>query len=355
MNPPYIRITLASNKNMQLLAPIKQSILQHSGLHSSGQIEQINSNSAASISSGSSSALQVDEISGVPLCSLNINQQTLQQTCSSVSTRQETCKIFTMAETDSPAKNVVQCDTISDMDQKQIKRGKNWSEEETATFISIWSDNYESLMTGGSRNTPIYNTMAHQINQLFSQRVMTGADVKAKITNLIAEYRKKKKEHGKTGSSPSSWRYFDQIDKLLGERPFNDDTLISDSIIFQQEQLLQDIENASATDFNFDSLTEDADNNISNLIKEIEESTTNSDNRSCSSINPCNSTPIQKVTTLKLVLDSLIILYHLNEDTIEIDWNIQEPIYKKPACGIQTTGAAAVREALTQYFIQNPI
>ncbi|CAF4754206.1 unnamed protein product, partial [Rotaria sp. Silwood2] len=51
----------------------------------------------------------------------------------------------------------------------------------------------------------------------------------------------------------------------------------------------------------------------------------------------------------------LIILYRLNQDTIEIDWNIQESIYKKPACGIQTTGAATVREALTQYLIQNPI
>lgn len=58
--------------------------------------------------------------------------------------------------------------------------------------------------------------MAKQLNELLTPRVMTGADVKAKITNLVAEYRKKKKEQGKTGGSPSLWRHFDQIDKLLG-------------------------------------------------------------------------------------------------------------------------------------------
>jgi len=44
-----------------------------------------------------------------------------------------------------------------------------------------------------------------------------------------------------------------------------------------------------------------------------------------------------------------------NQDAIEIDWNIDEAVYKKPACNVQTTGAPTMREALTQYFLQNPI
>ncbi|CAF2776422.1 unnamed protein product [Rotaria sp. Silwood2] len=162
--------------------------------------------------------------------------------------------------------------------------------------------------------------MAKQLNEFLSPRVMTGADVKAKITNLVAEYRKKRKESGKTGSSPSSWRYFEQIDKLLGkeqcffhysiiytfylsrrlgERPFNDESLISDSISLEEEQFLEEIENASASDLNLNSLTkdDDDDDNISNLIKDIEESTNNSDHRSCNSKSPSNSISIQKNTT----------------------------------------------------------
>jgi len=71
-------------------------------------------------------------------------------------------------------------------------------------------------MAAGSRNTRIYNSMAQQLNELLSPRVMTGADVKVEISNLVAEYRKKKRQQGKTGGSPSSWQHFDAIDKLLG-------------------------------------------------------------------------------------------------------------------------------------------
>lgn len=99
-----------------------------------------------------------------------------------------------------------------------MKRGKNWLEEETNTFISIWSDYYGKLMSAGSRNTCVYQSMAQQLNELLSPRIMTGGDVKAKISNLVAEYRRKKKEQGKTGASPSCWKHFDQIDKLLGKQ-----------------------------------------------------------------------------------------------------------------------------------------
>jgi hypothetical protein len=59
--------------------------------------------------------------------------------------------------------------------------------------------------------------MAEQLNQLLSPRIMSGNDVRSKIFNLVAEYRKKKKEQGRSGGSPSGWPYFNQIDKLLGE------------------------------------------------------------------------------------------------------------------------------------------
>jgi len=104
------------------------------------------------------------------------------------------------------------------LDKKKHKRSKNWTEEETIFFINLWSEYYDKLMAGGSRNMPIYHSIAEQFNQLPSGRIMSGQEVKSKITNLVAEYRKKKKEQGRTGGSPSSWPYFDQIDKLLGKK-----------------------------------------------------------------------------------------------------------------------------------------
>lgn len=94
---------------------------------------------------------------------------------------------------------------------------RNWTEDETGIFIDIWSDYYEKLTSGGSRHSPIYHSMANQLNVLLKGRLLTAVDVKSKIGNLVTEYRRRKKELGTTGSSPSSWPYFDRIDKLLGK------------------------------------------------------------------------------------------------------------------------------------------
>jgi len=100
---------------------------------------------------------------------------------------------------------------------KLSKRGKNWTEAETITFIELWSEYYDKLMSGGSRNTPIYNLMAEKLKEVLPNRLLSGADVRAKIGNLVTEYRRKRKEQGKTGASPCAWPYFDLMDKMLGE------------------------------------------------------------------------------------------------------------------------------------------
>ena len=121
-------------------------------------------------------------------------------------------------------------------------------------------------MHGGSRNTPIYNSMAEELNTLLPDKCLIGSDVKAKIGNLVTEYRRKRKQQGKTGASPCTWKYYDMVDKLLGksvsflhpshscltgERPYNDDSLLSDSMTIEQEQLLADIENVVVPEMNF--------------------------------------------------------------------------------------------------------
>jgi hypothetical protein len=105
------------------------------------------------------------------------------------------------------------------LDLKLIKR-RNWTEDDTFTFIHVWIDYYPRLTRGGSRHTPIYQSMANKLNEMLINRCLTGGDVKCKIGNLVTEYRRKKKDQGRTGASPSPWPYYDLIDKLLGEINF---------------------------------------------------------------------------------------------------------------------------------------
>ncbi|CAF4119090.1 unnamed protein product, partial [Rotaria sordida] len=160
---------------------------------------------------------------------------------------------------------------INDTCLKIVKR-KSWTENETITFISVWTDYYPQLISGKSRHSPVYHSMANQLNQILKDRSLTAADVKSKIGNMVTEYRRKKKELGTTGSSPSSWPYYDLIDKLLGERPYNNESLLSDSIVTEEEQaeFLDDINNASLPDLNATQISEQVDDSATLTINNDE-------------------------------------------------------------------------------------
>ncbi|CAF3027772.1 unnamed protein product [Rotaria sp. Silwood2] len=178
--------------------------------------------------------------------------------------------------------------------QRKAKRAKNLSEEETSAFINVWCEYYDRLTAGGSRNIPIYHYMAQQLNTILSPRVMTAVDVKSKISNLVAEYRKKKKDMGKTGGSPCTWHYFDQIDKLLGERPYNDDSLMTDTMIVQNNVIIDDIENIPMNNSNGNLDGEDIDHTLGST-KDFEEVA--KDTRSTISSSPSNTSSTQKSTS----------------------------------------------------------
>lgn len=158
-----------------------------------------------------------------------------------------------------------------------MKRAKNWTQEATITFIEVWTDYYVRLTQGGSRHTPIYESMAKDLNGMLPGRSLNGADIKSKVGNLVTEYRRKKKGQGKTGASPSSWPYYESIDRLLGkfdhfiqeldssystihlgERPYNDDSLLCDSIVTEEDQCSKEINRAAMAEGNMTQVAEEA-------------------------------------------------------------------------------------------------
>ena len=62
-----------------------------------------------------------------------------------------------------------------------------------------------------------------------------------------------------------------------------------------------------------------------------------------------NTITMIKATT---ILHNLCIL---EGDEIEIDWEVSQPIHKKPSSNAQTTVGGDVRDALTGYFLRNPL
>jgi hypothetical protein len=62
-----------------------------------------------------------------------------------------------------------------------------------------------------------------------------------------------------------------------------------------------------------------------------------------------NSINIIKATT---IIHNLCVINH---DGIEVEWNLLEPVYKKLACNVHAAGGNAIRDALADYFVNNPL
>lgn len=61
---------------------------------------------------------------------------------------------------------------------------------------------------------------------------------------------------------------------------------------------------------------------------------------------------------VKLIIKTVCILHNIcidAQDNIETDWDITTPTYKKPTCNAQTLIAANMRDALCDFFVQNPL
>ncbi|CAF0959091.1 unnamed protein product [Adineta ricciae] len=144
---------------------------------------------------------------------------------------------------------------------KTIRRSKNWSESETVAFIGVWEEHYSKLTTGNRRHSPIYNAMAEQINKILAPRC---------------------------------------------ERPYNDNSLLSDSMMTDQEDLLEEIINVEVPDLNSTQLTKETDesfsfsNDIERTISPIRrDSPTLESRKSNQAIAECSTKTLLSLSTKK--------------------------------------------------------
>ncbi|CAF3117298.1 unnamed protein product, partial [Rotaria sp. Silwood2] len=137
--------------------------------------------------------------------------------------------------------------------------------------------------------------------------------------------------------------------KDLRERAYNDNSLLSDSMIIEQEKLLEDINNVEIPDMALTQVAEQADDSFSSQgnVEEINSPVPSNSNYLSSPSN--NIINIIKAVT---ILHNLCIM---SDDGLEIEWNLPLPTHKKPGCNMQTTSGVDVRAALTEYFLQNPL
>lgn len=109
-----------------------------------------------------------------------------------------------------------------DEDAKQVK----WKDDETFQVLNIWSDpKVQALLKSTRRHKLIYETIAEELNEYGYPR--TWKQVRTKIANLRAEYVKVKP---KSGSEPPSWKFWDKVHRIEGQKECRSDDNLIDSI-----------------------------------------------------------------------------------------------------------------------------
>lgn len=92
-----------------------------------------------------------------------------------------------------------------------------WSESEVLQLISLWGEEgVQEQLEGSKRNKHVYTNISKALAKKNINR--DCEQCRAKIKKLKLDYRKAKDKNGKTGRGRATWKYFDALDTILGNK-----------------------------------------------------------------------------------------------------------------------------------------
>ena len=104
-------------------------------------------------------------------------------------------------------------------------RGAAWSEQE---IKAIWSEKkIQNELKGSMRTKDVYKKIAKEIDDGGYSR--DWEQCKAKIKNLKTDYRSAKDNNGKTGGGRKTFKFFKEMDEVLGHRPASKPAVLLDT------------------------------------------------------------------------------------------------------------------------------
>ena len=97
-------------------------------------------------------------------------------------------------------------------------RGRNWCDEEVLLLISVWSDDViQAELEGCHRNQHIFQKMSDELAKHGYER--RWEKCRDKIKKLKQEYKEVVDNNTETGRKRKTFRFFKEVDAVLGHRP----------------------------------------------------------------------------------------------------------------------------------------
>ncbi|XP_073838387.1 uncharacterized protein isoform X2 [Musca autumnalis] len=108
------------------------------------------------------------------------------------------------------------------------KTPSRWDINSERALLEVWQ-NYMGQLRGCRKNSHILQEMAADLQKLGYN--YTAGELKTKMHNVTARFRKEKQKIGTTGGSPSDWDLFKDVEMLLAPcKSINTEFLVLDSI-----------------------------------------------------------------------------------------------------------------------------
>ena len=105
------------------------------------------------------------------------------------------------------------------MNEGKTERGTLWGDDEVFTLIEIWADEgIQQQLDSCTRKRPVFETIARRLGEE-GEYTRTFIQVREKIKQLKQAYKKGKDSNNRSGSNRKTFKYFESIDKILGDRP----------------------------------------------------------------------------------------------------------------------------------------
>ena len=110
----------------------------------------------------------------------------------------------------------------------EMNRSGPWTDSKTKVFISIWGEvNIQEQLDGATRNKTVFVDISKQLQRLGYDKDWQQCRIKVK--NLKNQYKKVKDHNGVTGNRRKVFKYYEQLDRILGHRPASLPTVLVDT------------------------------------------------------------------------------------------------------------------------------
>ena len=95
-------------------------------------------------------------------------------------------------------------------------------------LIEIWGeDSVQALLEGSKRNKDVFNKISRKMEAAGYEK--TAEQCNSKIRKLKLDYRKIKDTRKKTGTGRKDWKYFEEMDAVLGHKPATQPPVVVES------------------------------------------------------------------------------------------------------------------------------